>query len=471
MIKTDVLIAGAGLSGCFTARNLAEYRIDVVVLEKEADVCRGISRANTGIIYSGYNNSPGSLKQRLCVRANENFDRLCSELEVPFRRTGSLMTGYGPRADAVIARKYSDGIKSGLRGLRLIGGREAESMEPALARGITSALYSSETGTLDPWELCIAAYENARDNGIEFRFREGVVSARRENGGFSVETDKETYFAKVFVNAAGLLSDSVRELVEKPEVRIFPSAADYMVFDRAAGRAVNHIVLHEGEDGKGLTLVPAIDGSLLAGPTNRQPSEDERAARDMRTDPEGLGKLKELIERVIPSLDLSLQIRTFGTLRPDPYYVEAMDGKILRKAKSIKDILIMEEDGLFSLIGIKTPGLTISNEIGRIVAKKAAEYAGRTTINIHFNPCRRAIIRARDLSQEERAGLVYSDPDYGEVVCQCMDVTRSEVLQAVQRGAFDFESVKRRVGAGFGSCQGSRCRRRVMKILNKGGEK
>ena len=51
MEKVDVLVIGAGLLGCFTARNLTRYELDVLVLEKESDVSRGISKANTGIIY------------------------------------------------------------------------------------------------------------------------------------------------------------------------------------------------------------------------------------------------------------------------------------------------------------------------------------------------------------------------------------------------------------------------------------
>lgn len=468
MIKTDVLIIGAGLLGCFTARNLMRYEADVVVLEKEADVCRGISKANTGIIYSGYDNKPGSEKHKLCVQANETFDRLCDELEVPFRRPGSLMVSYGPKGDSVIERKYADGMKGGVKGLKLLSGREAEAMEPALAKGITSALYSSETGTVDPWNLCIAAYENARANGAKFVFRSCVTDIRRENGGFTVQTEGEMYFANALVNAAGLSSDTIREMTEEPLVRLFPSAADYIVLDNAAGDAVDHIILHEGEDGKGLTIVPTVDGNLLIGPTNRETSEEEAEKRDMRTDRNGLDLLKELCGQIVPDLDLGLQIRTFGSLRPDPYYVTLHDGKEIKQERSIKDIRITEEDGLFSLVGIKTPGLTFSNELGKIVADRAAAYAGKTAINKHFDPHRKRIIRARDLSYDERAELIMKDSGYGEVICSCMDVTGSEILQAVERGASDFESVKRRTGAGFGKCQGSRCRRRITDIIAQG---
>ncbi|MBQ6455708.1 MAG: NAD(P)/FAD-dependent oxidoreductase [Mogibacterium sp.] len=468
MIRTDVLIIGAGLLGCFTARNLTRYDADVIVLEKESDVCWGISKANTGIIYSGYNNKPGSEKQKLCVQANDAFDQLCGELEVPFRRPGSLMVSYGPSGDAVIERKFRDGLNGGVSGLKFLSGKEAAAMEPALAAGITSALYSSGTGTVDPWDLCIAAYENARDNGAHFVFGCRVTEIRRESGGFAVMTETGSYFARAVVNAAGLSSDSVREMTERPLIRLFPSAADYIVLDRTAGDTVRHIILHEGEDGKGLTLVPTVDGNLLIGPTNREAGEAEAGCCDMRTDRAGLEFLKELCKKIVPELDLSQQIRTFGSLRPDPYYVTYEDGRLIRDERSIKDIRIIEENGLFSLIGIKTPGLTFANELGRIVADKAAACAGRTEANPAFDPHRKAIIRARDLSEEDRADLIGRDSAYGEVICSCMDVTRSEIMQAADRGAGNYESVKRRTGAGLGRCQGSRCRRRIMDITAKG---
>jgi len=468
MIRTDVLIIGAGLLGCFTARNLTRYDADIVVLEKENDVCRGISKANTGIIYSGYNNKPGSEKQKLCVQANDAFDLLCDELEVPFKRPGSLMVSYGPAGDSVITRKYNDGLKGGVGGLRLLSGSEAEAIEPALAKGITSALYSSATGTVDPWELCIAAYENARDNGAQFVFSCRVTDIIRETDGFTVKTDGEEFFARSVINAAGLSSDTIREMTEKPLIRLFPTAADYIVLDRTAGSTVNHIILHEGEDGKGLTLVPTVDGNLLIGPTNREAGEEEIESCDMRTDRTGLELLKELCANVVPRLDLGQQIRTFGSLRPDPYFVTVENGQLIRDPRSIKDIRITEEDGFFSLIGIKTPGLTFSNELGRIVADRAAAHAGKTKPNTGFDPHRKAIIRARDLSEDERADLISRDSGYGEVICSCMDVTKAEIIQAVKRGARDFESVKRRTGAGLGKCQGSRCRRRIMDIIAEG---
>lgn len=534
MRETDVIIIGAGLLGCFTARNLTRYDMDVTVLERESDVCRGISRANTGIIYSGYDTKPGSLKSELCIKANREFESLCDDLGVPFSRTGSLMVGYGPNADDVIRKKYEQGIENDVPGLRLMSGDEAEAMEPALAKGITSALYSETTGTVDPWDLCIAAYENAKNNGAEFVFGAEVTDVQRvsrersdeegtevvksgaedvgsgtedvwagnkhaETGkGFIVVTPEETWRAKVVINAAGLYADKLREMSEEPLIRIFPKAADYMILDKPpahksdgggdcadrtdrgdfTGHAdstqhtdrVGHIIFHETEDGKGLTIVPTVDGSLLLGPTRRKLPKGKAADQSFETEVDGIGELEKLCEEVVPGFDLSTRIRTFGSLRPRPYYVDLKDGEYVKNDEKINDVCILDEDGLLSLIGIRTPGMTIADELGRVIADRVAEITGKTDasdINKSFDPKREPIVRARDLSPEERAELISNDYDYGEVVCFCMDVTKAEIRQAIERGASDIEAVKRRTGAGFGKCQGSRCYKRVLDMLTK----
>ena len=361
-------------------------------------------------------------------------------------------------------RKYKDGIEGGIESIRIISGEEAESMEPSLKKGITSALFSEDTGTVDPWELCIAAYENARDNGAEFRFGEEVTGIER-CGGFIVKTRNETYHASAVINAAGLQSDRIREMTEEPLIEIRPTAADYIVLDKEPDGAVSHIIFHEGEDGKGLTIVPTIDGNILLGPVSRDADEQEISAEDMRVSTSGLEQIMSLCREIAPGMDTSQRIRNFGSLRPNPYSVEVENGEKKILSKSIKDFVALEEDGLFSLVGIKTPGMTFANELGRLIADKVASYLGIDSLNDSYDPHRKAIVRASELTPDERAELAAADPDYGIIACCCMDVTRAEIRQAIDRGADSFEGIKRRTGAGMGRCQGSRCRLRISEML------
>lgn len=464
MEHTDVAVIGGGLLGCFTARALAAYDLSVTVLEEREDVCTGISRANTAVVYTGYDTKPGTLKTHMCVKANLEFDALCRELDVPFSRCGSLMVSFGPRAEAVLRRKLDQGRTNGVSGLELLGPEAVYAMEPHLAPGVRLGLYAAGTGTVNPWELGIAAFENARHNGAVFRLSEKLLHMERTGGGYRLETDRRCYAARVVVNCAGLQADAVREMTKIPAVRIFPTAGDYLVLDDITAGFIRHVIFHEPEEkGKGLTLVPTVEGNLLIGPTERPRS----SAPDWATSREGLDTLYRLCAQVVPELPLGEVIRSFATLRPNPYEVEKRAGVWVPRARSISGFTILEEDGLISLLGIKTPGLTCAQSLGEYAADIAVRLLGNPGRNPRFDPHRQGIRRAHGLSAGERAALVREEPDYGEVVCQCRDVTKGEILETIRRGASTVEGVKRRTGAGMGRCQGSRCVYRVMKLLGK----
>mgnify|MGYP002508547545 CR=1 FL=1 len=96
--------------------------------------------------------------------------------------------------------------------LRLLSGREAEAMEPMLKKGVAAALYAPGTGTVNPWQLGIAAFENALQNGAEAKLNAEVLAIRKTGTGFEVETDSDTYPCKMVFNCAGLFADKVHHI-------------------------------------------------------------------------------------------------------------------------------------------------------------------------------------------------------------------------------------------------------------------
>lgn len=463
MEKADVIVIGAGLLGCFAARAMAEYELKTIVLEKREDVCTGVSRANTGIVYTGGDTAPGTLKTEMCVKANAGFDQLCRELDVKFSRCGSLMLAFGPRAERVLRKKLAQGLENGVPGLEMLDGAEVLRREPGVSGDVTMGLWSPGTGTVNPWELGIAAFENARANGVDFRFNEELRSIRREDGGFVLETEKAEYRCRAVINCAGLSADAVREFTETPSVRIVPSRGDYLVLDSCLAEKVKHVIFHEPEvKGKGLTLVPTVDGNILVGPTERP-----EGGEDYATDGGGLERLFKLCAQIVPTLPLDKLIRSFGAVRPNPYHVKWNDGQWQFEEKSISNFTIMDEEGLYSLVGIKTPGLTCAAELGKHTAAMAAKYLGCDSRNPRFDPIRRGISAVGELSIDKRAALIRDDPDYGQIVCRCREVSLAEVREAIARGAVTVDGVKRRTGAGMGRCQGGYCMQRVLEELAK----
>lgn len=460
MEQSDVLIIGAGLLGCFAARALSAYELRVTVLEAREDVCTGISRANTGILYAGYDTKPGTLKSRLTVKASGAISELCRTLDVPVSICGSLMIACGERSESVLKKKFSDGQDNGVPGLQLLSGKEVLSIEPNLAPCITAGLYAPTTGTLNPWELGIAAYENALANGVEFHFNEELKSLFRSEDGFVAETDFRTYRVRAVINCAGLSADRVRELCESPLIRLIPSAADYLVLDSGTGNFVNHIIFHEPEQkSKGLTLVPTRDGNLLVGPTEREVTFPGATSRY------GLDTLTTLCRNVVPALDMSQSIRNFSSLRPNPYYVHEENGNWIPEKRSIGNFTVLEENGLFSLIGIKTPGLTCACELGIYTAKRVVSHLGSAAQRADFNPYRRAIPIPDKMNAPERNTFISSSPNFGRILCRCRGVSEGEVIEAIRRGAVTIDGVKRRTGAGMGRCQGSFCQQKIIAVL------
>ena len=437
MKQFDAIVIGGGILGCMTARNLRRWNISVLLLEKEDDVCRGITRANSAICYPGYDNRPGSLKASLTVRGNTNMEQLCRELDVPFSRCGSLLVTYDPNAVSRLEHKLQNGIQNGVPGLTLISGAEAETMEPQLAKGVAAALYAPSAGTVNPWQLGIAACENAVENGAELLLNTEVLAIHPGADGYILETERDTFRCKTVFNCAGLSADKVQELAFAPSVRLAPDSAEYLVFDPIAPKP-ERIIFHQAAScGKGITAIPCTEGNLLISGVRKS------LAEPFATTEEGLQELLTAAKGLLPELDPALVIRSFGAVRPNP---------CVASGESIHDFCIENPGpGFYSLIGIKTPGLTASHELGSLLAEKAAAYLGAER-NSSFNPKRNAI----------------SEKD-NEIICLCGKITRAEILEAIRRGAATVDGVKRRVGSGMGPCQGSRCGYKIAKILKETG--
>ena len=431
----DAIVIGGGILGCMTARNLRRWKITTLLIEKEEDVCTGITRSNSAICYAGYDNKPGSLKAELTVRGNANMAALCEELEVPFSRCGSLLVTYDPASVSKLKQKLQNGIRSGIPGMKLLSGEEAEALEPGLKKGVAAALYAPSTGTVNPWQLGIAAFENALENGAKAAMNREVVDIRRCDGGYLVKTEQEVFRCGMVFNCAGLSADSVQELLFPPSVRLELDSAEYLVFDKLAPKPERVIFLQAQACGKGITAIPCTEGNLLISGV-RKPMDIPFA-----TTWDGLQELHTQAKALLPEVQTDKVIRSFGAVRPNPRR---------ENGRSIHDFCIENPaPGFYSLIGIKTPGLTCANELGLLLAQKAAEYLGAAQ-NPDFSPRRKAI------SQKDH-----------EVICQCEQITRAEIMEAIRRGAVSVDGVKRRVGSGMGRCQGSRCSYEIEKLLEE----
>jgi glycerol-3-phosphate dehydrogenase len=378
------------------------------------------------------------------------------------------MICFGPNGEKTLRGKYAQGLENGARGLRLLSAREVLELEPNLNPKVSMGLYAPEAGTVLPWELCIAAAESAVQNGADLILNTRVTAVERLGEGYRVTAGGRVFMTRGVVNCAGLFADEVLEMAQPPSIRLYPTSADYFVLDTKAAGVVRRVVFHESEDkGKGLTLVPTVDGNILVGPSE-VPADGKDGYATTR---EGLDWLSRLAPEVIPALPMEHVIRSFGALRPNPFYVAPapLGGGYVREDRGISNFIVHESErcpAFLSLIGIKTPGLTCAGELGSYAAGKMAALLGAPP-NPDFVPNRSAPLRLGELTLEQRARLAKENPAYGRLVCRCRGITEGEILDSVRRspGAVTVDGVKRRTGATSGRCQGGFCTQRILELI------
>ena len=87
----DVIIIGGGVTGSAIARYLSKYDLKLGLFEKNEDVCTGTSKANSGIVHSGYDPEPGTAKAKFNLRGAQLVKELSKELNFDYSQNGSLI--------------------------------------------------------------------------------------------------------------------------------------------------------------------------------------------------------------------------------------------------------------------------------------------------------------------------------------------------------------------------------------------
>ena len=211
-VPYDLCIIGAGIVGLNIAREMSRYRLRICVIEKEEDVGRGCTKANSGIVHGGYSDEPGTVKAELCVAGNHLYEQLESELHFGYRQTGSLVLAFTDEEVPTLHRLLENGRKNGVGGLRILDREELLTREPHLNPTVIAALLCEEAGVASPYEFAIALAENAIANGVDLRLQETVLAIEPMEDLFHLTTSRGSVAASFVINCAGLYSDRIAAL-------------------------------------------------------------------------------------------------------------------------------------------------------------------------------------------------------------------------------------------------------------------
>lgn len=448
----DIIIIGAGINGGLLAHGLSKYNLKIAVLEKDNDVGNEATAANSAIVHSGHDPKTGTLKAKLNVRGNELYEDLCKELKVDFIRNGALVVATDETELPKLEELYQQAIDRKVP-VKKLTREEAIALEPNLSDAVIAAIDLPSTGIISPWEVTIAAMEDAVNNGVELFLDNKVIAISKKEGYFEITTNKSVYQSKIVINSAGIYSDDIYRMVShQSPYNVRARRGEYYVLDRAEKPVVSRTIYPlPSEKGKGVLVVPTIHNNILLGPNS-----DEIANKEGKDNTaEALAYVKREVSKTVKNIPLHTIIRTYSGLRPTPDNHDF----VIEEAKDVPNFV--------NLIGIESPGIAsapaITEYVINNILSKITPLEEKTTPRIE----RRPWIILNRMSVEEKQAWFEKDHRFGQMVCRCELVSEGEIVDVIHRnvGARTVKAVKRRVRAGAGRCQGGFCEPRVISIL------
>jgi len=439
----DVAIIGAGVVGCAIFRRLALGGAKAILIEKGADILSGASKGNSAMLHTGYDGALDTL-ELACVRAGyAEYREIHRHLNLPLLETGGLLVAWNEAEAARLPAIVEHAHRTGLADVHLIDATELRRREPQLAPAAQAAVVIPGEHIIDPWSPPLAYALQGIAHGGEVRRRTAVTGGERTSAGWRLATSTGPIEARVVVNAAGNFGDLVEAIARPSPFRITPRKGQFVVFDKPAARLVRSSILPvPTERTKGVMVVRTAFGNLIVGPTAEDQEDRAEAAADE-------GQLRTLIDkaiRMLPALAGDTVTAAYAGLRP---------------ATEFKDYQIeaLPDRAWITVAGIRSTGLTGSLGIARHVSGLYSQNFG----GLADNP---TPIWTPVPNLAEHSPRPHQQPGYGEIVCHCELVTRTEIEAALAGPlpAGDLGGLKRRTRCMMGRCQGFYCSARVAEL-------
>jgi glycerol-3-phosphate dehydrogenase len=462
--RPDVLVIGAGITGCAIARELCRYKLDILIVEKEHDVAMQASSRNDGMVHPGLDLRKGSLKHHYNKRGNELYDEVTRELGVPFERTGQYLCFSGALIKPLLRLSLLYWKWLEVPGARVIGRRELHRREGGLREDLSAALFFPTAGVVCPYNLTIAYAENAVQNRAQLSLDTAVLGM--ESGGdriTRVDTNRGSVYPRLVVNAAGVFADEIAAMAGDQFYTIHPRRGTNSILDKkCTGSVVRTIASRIGASPgkthtKGGGVIRTAHGNLLVGPDAVETWERENYATDRASVEATFAKF----QKTSPILNRNQIITYFTGVRAATYEEDFVVSKGQRRIN------------LIHAAGIQSPGLTAAPAIARDIVRFAREILEAEGFgpepNQDFNPIRKPIPHTTRMETAEREALIKQNPDYGVILCRCEEVSRGEILESLRRPVpcDTLDGVKRRVRPGMGRCQGGFCGPLILRLIAK----
>lgn len=456
----DVVIIGAGVVGCALAYKLSQYRLRILLLDKNYDVGEATSKGNSAIVHTGFDAAPGTLEAQLVTQASRQWPELAEKLKIPFEKCGAMVLAIDDEQNKQLDKIHAKAVSNGVDDVRLLSAVQTRELEPSVPQDVLGGLLIPRESIADPFTTSIAYAEVALANGVDTLFGAEIVGIEDADKPIKklVTARNDRIATRIIVNVAGLGSRKLADLYGGDGFDINPRRGQFLIFDKYSRSAIKRILLPiPTAQTKGVLVIPTIFGNLLAGPTAEDFSLDDEEVTD--TTLEMLQSLLSGASRLFPGLIDQPVIGTFSGVRCNcsqgSYLIRCNDG----------------HQGVLTVTGIRSTGFTSSPTLAEYLVEELHEKCG-------------LLLEKDSEALDSRPGsnwpgwwnrpfangeLIKKCPDFGRVVCYCEQISQGEIISHLDSPLKPrtLDAIKRRTRAQMGRCQGFDCQIKVAEIISE----
>ena len=265
----DVVVVGGGIVGCAIARALAGTNLSVTLLEARDDVGDGTSKANTALLHTGYDASPGTLESRLVARGYELLGDYAEQTGIPVERTGALLVAWTDEERDALPGLKDKAERNFYHHCEIVTADEVYRRVPDLGPGVLAGLTVPGESIICTWTTNLALATDAVARGARLLRGARVTGAVTGDGHTTLQTTRGDVRGRWVINAAGLGADYLDAEFGHHRFTVTPRRGELLVFDKLTRPMVPCIVLAvPSSRGKGVLVSPTIYGNVMVGPTS-----------------------------------------------------------------------------------------------------------------------------------------------------------------------------------------------------------
>lgn len=366
-VDYDIIIIGAGVMGLSIARSLGKLGYEsVLLIDKEKKIGTGISSRSSEVIHSGIYNAPESLKSKLCIEGRDLLYDYCEKNNIYYKNCGKIIIS-GKNEKNTLLKLYELGKNKGLKDIKILDKEEIQNLEPNICSDF--GLLINETGIVDSHSLMNSFYNKSLKFNHDYLFATTVQNVLYEESKYKVflktiNYEEENVTSKWIINAAGLYSDSIFNMLacESSSPNLYFNKGNYFSLSSSWRNNFKHLIYPlpaKNHQTLGVHITFDKSGNVRLGPDS---SFMTNKVEDYSVDEKLLNKFYEGASKYIIGLNKDDLSPDYAGIRP----------KIQSSDYNVNDFYICHEvskgfKGWINLIGIESPGLTSCISIANMV--------------------------------------------------------------------------------------------------------